>query len=273
MKPKNIVHKADPNKEWLFIKSLKLAKSNPGKTGLMILFDAMFILSLFGFKTLGSYLGTIPGQPSTRAWVIIMLIFVLAYYLLILFSYSFFKYCLLDFIKSLFHKTEFTFRRLGQFYILNIIIGGIFLGILLMASFILESIKQEYAPYTFIFLAIPYLLLLYIITNASHSLFYEGASIKQSVKDSFKLAFTGIRLYRETILVMILSALLLLLLFFGSGYLLRMATSKNYGNYLIAYAYFKQIAIIAFDFVLYWIILINRISFYELIREDMQKIH
>ena len=270
MKIKSI-KKAVAVKESLFAKSFKLAKSNPNKTGLMILFDAMFLVSIFALNRLAQYftpalIGAI--IAPTLASAAIFIIFSLIYYLIALFAYSFFKYSVLDFIKSLFEKTEFSFRHLGQFYSLNIIIAGIFFTVMLAANFLLASIKQTYAPFVFIFLAIPYLLFLYVIINISHSLFYEGASIKESIKKSFRITFTKMKIYRETILVMIVFGLFLWLLFYGSGYLVRILTSKNYSLYLSSYAYFKQASIIAFDVVIYLIILINRISFYALIREN-----
>jgi len=76
------------------------------------------------------------------------------------------------------------------------------------------------------------------------------------------------KIYRETILIMILLALALWLLFFGSGYLIRLLASKNYSLYLNTYAYFKQASIIVFDLVFYLVVLINRISFYDIIREN-----
>ena len=237
----------------------------------MILFDGLFLASIFALNRLAQYftpalIGAIIAPTLTSAAVFI--IFSLIYYLIALFAYSFFKYSILDFIKSLFEKGEFSFRHLGKFYSLNIIIAGIFFAVILAANFLLASIKQTYAPFVFIFLAIPYLLFLYVIINTSHSLFYEGASIKESIKRSFRSTFTNMKIYRETILVMIVFGLFLWLLFYGSGYLIRILTSKNYSLYLSSYAYFKQASIIAFDVAVYLIILINRISFYALIREN-----
>jgi len=257
-------------KESLFIKNFKLAKSNPNKTGLMVLFDVLFLISVFALNKLVQYVapalvGTI---APTLASAVLFIVFSLIYYLIALFAYSFFKYSILDFIKSLFEKTEFSFKRLAQFYSLNIVIAGIFFAIMFLANFLLISIKQEYRPFVFIFLAIPYLLFLYIIVNISHSSFYEGASIQEAIKKGFRIAFTKIKVYRETILIMILVALLLWLLFLGSGYLIRLLASKNYTLYLNTYAYFKQASIIVFDLVFYLVILINRISFYALIREN-----
>lgn len=255
-------------KESLFIKSLKLAKSNPKKTALMILFDVLFLVSVFALNTLTKYFAQSLVVPTTLSSAFVFIAFSLIYYLIGLFAYSFFKYSVLDSIKSLFEKAEFSFRRLAQFYSLNIVIAGIFFAIMLSANYLLAGIKPEYRPFVFIFLATPYLLFLYVVLNISHSLFYEGASIKESVKKSFRITFTKIKVYRETILVMILLALILWLLFFGSGYLIRLLASKNYNLYLSTYSYFKQAAVIAFDLVFYLIILINRISFYDMVRAE-----
>ena len=259
MKLKKIV-----KKESLFIKTFNILKSNPDKLGLMVLFDALFLISAFGLQTLFRYFSQSFALPITLSAGIIFLVFSLVYYLIVLFVYSFFKYCVLDFIKSLLEKTSFSFNRLGQFYALNIIIAGIFLAVMLALNFILANIKQAYQPFVFIVLAAPYVLYLYAITNISHSLFYQGASIKHSIKNGFKITFTKIRSYRETILIMILAALVLWLLFLGSGYLVRLIGSKNYSLYLVIYAYFKNAAIIIFDIVFYFIILVNRTSFYNI---------
>lgn len=256
-------------KEPLFIKTFNLLKSSPSKFGLMVLFDALFLVSLFGLNILFNYVSQIffGSIAMTFGYAIIFLVFSLVYYLIVLFVYSFFKYCVLDFIKSLFEKTSFSFSRLGQFYSLNIIIAGIFFAVMLALNFILASVKPSYQPFVFIFMAVPYILFLYAITNLSHSLFYQGASIKHSVKNSIKVTFTKIKNYRETILIMILAALILWLLFLGAGYLIQLLGSKNYSLYLTTYAYFKNAAIIIFDIVSYLIILINRVSFYGIVTE------
>ncbi len=268
---KKIAPKDITKLESLFVKSFRLLKSNPNKAGLMILFDALFLVSAFGLQILFRYiaqsLNISIAMPKTTATAFAYITFSLLYYLIVLFVYSFFKYCVLDFIKSLYEKAEFSFKRLGQFYSLNLIIAGIFFAAMIALNFLLASIKPNYQPFVFIFLAVPYALFLYIIINISHSLFYGGALIKDSIKNSFKITFTKIKIYRETILIMILSALVLWLLFFGSGYVIRLIASRNYNLYLNAYAYFKQASIIVFDIAFYLVILINRVSFYAAIRE------
>lgn len=254
-------------KENIFLKSFKLAKSSPNKLGYTVLFDILFFVTIYILQMLSQYAANnIAIGPAMPTFYIFLLLSAV-YYLTIVFAYSFFKYIVLDYIKSLFEKAEFNFKRLGQFYSLNIVIAGIFFSIMILANFLLAGIKPQYRPYAFIALAIPYLLFLYVVLNLAHSFFYQGASVKESLKKGFNTTFTKIKAYRETIAIMILSALLLWLLFFGSGYLIRLLGQKNYSLYLSYYSYFKQVSIIAFDLVLYAVVLINRISFYSIAKE------
>ena len=81
MKSKNISKKefikkkVTPIKESLFLKSFHLAKSNPNKVGLMILFDVLFLVSLYGLQTLFQYFAKTLALPQniTSAFVFISL--------------------------------------------------------------------------------------------------------------------------------------------------------------------------------------------------------
>ena len=254
------------SKEWIFVKSLKLARHNTNTIGKIILFDLMFFVSFFVLQRLFGYFSKNLFFPNQLLSAIILIVLSLVYYLVILLLYSFFKYNVLGFINSFFEKTQLLFNKFGQFCILNLMIGMIFFVILFFLSFILSSVKQNYAPLVFVLLAIPYSLFLYVVINLSHCLFYQGSSFKESLKRGFSGVFAKIKSYRETILVMILAALILYLLFVGAGYLIRLFTSKNYSLYLTAYGYFKQISIIILDVVIYMLILVNRISFYRELR-------
>lgn len=255
-------------KELLFLKSLSLLKSTPTKAGLMVLFDVLFLVSFYSLNKLIVYFSQYLAIPTTLASAFVFVLYSLIYYLIILLAYSFFKYLVLDSIKSLFEKTVLSFKKLSQFYLLNIVIAGIFFAVMLLFNYILAGVKVAYQPYVFILLAAPYLLFLYVIINVSHSLFYQGASIKNSIKKSFKITFTKMNVYRETILAMIFFAIVLWAVLYGSGYLLKLLVSKNYTSYLITYSYFKQITIIILDLAFYLIILINRVSFYAITKEN-----
>ena len=114
-------------KQWLSIKSLKILMGNPGRAGLMILFDALFLASFFGLQILFRYFSTqfqFLVFPTSLTAFMLYIFLTLIYFLVILFTYSFFKYGVLDSIKSAFGRTEFSFNRFAQFYFLNIIISG-----------------------------------------------------------------------------------------------------------------------------------------------------
>jgi len=255
-------------KSHLFIKSLDLIKSNPGKIGLMILFDVLFFVSFFSMKIIFDYLNKILGVPNSGAEIFVRIIFFLIYFLALLIAYSFFKYSILDFIKSLFEESQFSLKKFGQFYLLNAIIAGIFIIMIILLNFLLYSINEEYRPFIFILIGTPCLLFSYIFVNISHALFYRGHSIKDSPKKSFTITFTKIKIYREIILVIILFALFLSFLLFGAGYLIQIVASRNFSLYLRIYSYFTLASIISLYTVLYLVILINRISFYAIIMND-----
>ena len=255
MKIKNLI------KNSLFAKSFNLAKSNPGKIGLMVLFDVSFLASFrYILPFLYGYSASYILWPQSGAFIYVYLLYDFIYKLLQIFVYSFFKYSILDFIKSLFQKTEFSFRRLGHFYLLNIIL---MLPLFMAFSFMLDSVKEPYRHYFFIITGIPISLFLYVILNLSHSFFNDGDSLNNSLVKSFSVAFEKIRSYRETILAVILALLALGTLFLIAGYLIRLFTSGDYLLYLKAYNYFQKATIIIVDLVLYFAVLINRISFYS----------
>ncbi len=179
-------------KNSLFAKSFNLAKSNPGKIGLMVLFDALFVVSLLSLKALLSYLDAVLGAPISWEVFFIKLVFFFAYYLIVLFIYSFFEYIILDFVKSLFEKTEFSFKRLFNFYQLNIIFTGIFLVLAFIFSYLIASIKPQYQPYVFIIVSTPFILFLYLVLKIAHIRFYENEPLSKIIKNSFNAAFTNL---------------------------------------------------------------------------------
>lgn len=276
MKFKNIF------KNSLFLDSLRLAKSNPHKLGLMILFDALFLASFFAFQNFFRYIA--PGlsaaaAPNSIYPIILKAIFTFIYVLFALFLYSFFKYCVLDFIRSLFGPGKFSFRSLGRFYLLNIIIAGVFFVISVIAGFILVNIKEAFQPYIFILIASPYWaalnkysvlslhsLIFYIVLNISHSLFYDGSSAIESAKKGFVITFTKIKSYRKTVSVIILAALIFGIVFLGINYSLRPLAAKNFYLFISVNSFFQQASVIVFNIVFYIILLINRISFYKAAR-------
>ncbi len=251
----------------LFIRSFRIAKSNPGKIGLIIMFDFLFFASLYAVYRLALNFAPMFAVPQASTLVYISIILSVIYYLIALFIYSFFKFCVMDSVKSLFQKSDFSFKRFASFYLLNLIVGAIFFAIMLFLNLILDSIKDPLAPYVFILLATPYILILYLTANISQSNFFNDYPVKKSIIKTFGTAFRKIRNYRELVLVLALFAVVFGLVFWLGNYLVTLIASRNYSLYLEVYAYSKLISVITFDAVFYLIILMNRISFYSMAKE------
>ena len=103
------------------------------------------------------------------------------------------------------------------------------------------------------------------MVNASHSAFYQGSSTKGSLTSGFG-AFANPRVYMEILSVLILAVIVMWALLWIIGYIIRLATLKDYSLYLSVYSYFNQASIIAFDIVVYFALFVSRISFYSLIK-------
>lgn len=252
----------------LFVKSLKLLKSNPSSAGLMILFDALFLSTFFATFRIFAYFAENLGLPQVPSSIFAVLVLSIIYYLLIILAYSFFKCGIFDFMKSLFEKSEISFRRLGKFYLLNIVIAGIFFFFFLLLNFLLASIKEAYRPIVFPAFAAPISVLMYILTNTTQSLFYEGHSINDALRKGLRLTFTKIKLY-STVLAVMLTASILWLAVSAFGYLLNFIGYRSYAIYQAIYRFYgnKSIILAVFTILFYFVFFMNRITFYRMVKE------
>src|SRR3989344_5427747 len=248
-----------------FSESLRLAKSDVGKSGLMMLFDASFFASFYYIiPLLFGYIASKITPSQTQTFLFLVLLISIGYFLLMIFVYSFFKYSLLEIVRSLFQKKSFSFSRLWSFYLINLIIIA---PTFFIFNVILSGVQEPYRPYAFVLLGIPVSLLLYMVINVSPSSFYEGALLKKSLKAGFNAAFSKIRFYKEQILAIVVGSLALWILFLVLGFALRSFTSQNYTLYLSAYSYLTNAEYIIAVLVFYFVIFVNRISFYRITRE------
>ncbi|HLC60694.1 MAG TPA: hypothetical protein VJJ52_04650 [Candidatus Nanoarchaeia archaeon] len=248
----------------VFLQSFRIVKSNLGISGMIILFDLMFLVSFLTMQKLFDY--SAPAIISNINANPLLLFFVLSslYYLILLFVYSIFKFSVIGFVKSLFFKSRPSFREFWKFYALNLAIALVFLAVMLVLDYVLANLKPDFAPYVFLVMAVPYALILYASVNISQSLLCHGNSLTASLKKGFAITFAEIKRYRELVLVMIISAAALWIIFVGVGYLIRVSTSANYTLYLKTYSVFGEASKWAISIVFYFLIFINRISFYQI---------
>ena len=252
----------------VFLQSFRIVKSNPGISGMIVLFDLMFLVSFLTMQKLSGYsaLAIVPYVNINP--LLLLLVLSSIYYLIVLFVYSIFKFSVLGFIKSLFAKSRSSFSEFWKFYMLNLTIALIFLAVMLVLDYILANLKPDFAPYVFIVMAVPYALILYAAVNISQSLFFHGNPLVASLKKGFAITFTEMKRYRETVLVMIITAAALWIIFLGIGYLIQVFTSASYTLYLNSYSVFGEALKWAISLVFYFLIFINRISFYKITQDN-----
>ncbi len=257
-----------PVNESLFVKSVRIARSNQPKSWLIVLFDLLFIVAAFSVYTLNAYFAESLFLPTSAVTFAIYIAFSLLYWLAILFAYTFFKYLVLNSIKSYFEPTEISFSRLGKFYYLNLVLAVAAFAFILLLNLILASIQIQYRPIAFVVIAAPLGALAYVFVGMSHSFFSNGKSVKDSLRGSMSAAFSRINVYGNTVIVMLMYAMLLWLVLLAAGYLIRLLATGNYSTYLAVYAHFQNFSKIAFDILAYFFIFVNRITFFELAKKD-----
>lgn len=258
----------NPLKTLYLTKSLKLLKSKPSLLGLMILFDFLMVVLGFILFQFSSAFAKSLYLPQNFTGILIYIGFTLLYILLVLFIYSFFKYLILRTISGFFGKTGKSYSRLGKFYTLNLLLLGIFASEYILINFLLYSSKAPYKPILFFIIGIPMSAFSYVLLGISHSIFYQGSEAKKSISRAFKITFTNLRIYKETILPMVVAFILFTILLVPIGYLIRIATSKNYFAYLTTYSYFQEAAFVFSAILLYFFLLQNQIIFYLLTKEN-----
>tara|TARA_Y100000310_G_C20581608_1_gene763291 strand:+ start:130 stop:960 length:831 start_codon:yes stop_codon:yes gene_type:complete len=257
----------------LLIRTLKLIKLNKKLFFLTLAFDFLFITSLYFLGQLISALITanIPGIANFLMLPILTLLFAVSfsivYILLLILVYSFFKYNILDLIKSMNQKTEFDFKRFKKFYILNLItyISGFL--IFLTASLIFMGIKPEYISITSLIIFIPLGLLFYSFLNFSHSYFASDAlPVKAVLKRSLK-KISKISSYYKVYLITLAYFLVYFIIYYPIALLLKTILIQKY-SLLGFFPIYSKIFSVITAIVMFGIIAHNRVYFYMTVKEE-----
>jgi len=258
-----------------FFKVFSIIKNNKQTYIYTIALDLLFLaLILFIGKSLGSLIPKDPTQimaifKTNTNLLLFVIIYPIIYYLFIIFIYSIVKLTTLNLIKPLFEKAKFTFKRLGKFYLLNLIVFLIFFfsALIILAVFAL-ILRADFLKYVLVVLLIPFLFFLYSIINISHTLFIKDEK-KKLIKKSFKIAFNKIKNYGMFITWDIILILIYLVIYNIIHLIFRFTLFANkelLANYGSAYLkIFNIVSLIVF----YLIIAFNRIYFYKTIDKNV----
>jgi len=261
-------------KNSLFFRALELIGLNKRLFFLTLIFDLLFILTLYYSSQLISSLITIKAAEIIKFFTLPLLslifgfLFFIAYISLLILIYSFFKYCILDIIKSMTQKTEFNLKRFNRFYLLNLIICiSISILFLIISIIISLSIKEQYFPIVSLIVFIPLAMVFYSFLNFSHSYYtLKPMPIKTILKYSLK-KISKPSSYYKVYLIILLYFLVYFIIYYPSALLLKTILSQKY-NLLGYYPTYIKIFTIITLIVIYLIIAYNRIYFYLNVKED-----
>lgn len=248
--------------EKIFLEVLRKIKSNPSLFFCMLLFDAMFLLSIYSAnKIVGVF------SEGRIILPIYALAYMAVYFLIFVALYSFFKYSILHFIKSMFEKDVLDFDNFGKFYLLNIILLFVFAIIFLLLSAIVPLIiAQDYQKLILRIMLILFLFFSYAILNLCHSYFINKKKIRCSLSSAFNSAFKKLPSYMPVFLGSMFFLVIYFLIYMLIGYILKYTLfSKPVPlHYNTLYNLVFSIATIT---VFYLINAFNRIYFYLILQK------
>lgn len=250
-----------------FVKTLGLMKDNPKDMINIVLFDFLFLVTASIFYWLVGFL-FVGSKTASAIMITAYLILTLLYYLILILICSFFKYLVLNSLKSLFNKTKINFKKLKKFYLLNLLIFAVaFMAFLALNGTFLIGVKEEYAAYAFLVISVPLFLIVYSFLNISHTLFSETEKpkIKEIARKTFDLILK-LKTYLGIFLTNLVLVAAYFIIFNLIGVILKATVFKSY----LVPAEYYNIYTIAFGIIMtlffYFIFFFNRIYFYNIIK-------
>ncbi len=231
----------------------------------ILIIDIAFVIAAFYFRRFVELLApSLSPEALVANFTLALygLALIVVYYLLVLLLYSFAKFFILTLIKGMKSPDPVQFERFLPFYGLNVMLMGIFFAIMLSIAYIFAALKQPYEIAGFMFLVIPYLLMLFVVLNLSHSMFFarnEGAW--KSISSGFKFAFGSMKKYGFVIGWNVVFALIFVIVLFIPGLLIR-SFAESPALYASMYEYFTMFTS-AFSMVMIYVMaLFSRTAFY-----------
>tara|TARA_Y100000310_G_scaffold342605_1_gene446517 strand:- start:10125 stop:10937 length:813 start_codon:yes stop_codon:yes gene_type:complete len=270
------MNKKEEFKNSLFVRVFKQIKLNKKLFFLTLVFDLMFIVGLYFISQLVTLLLTSKIENIARFFglpllvILVVLLLSVGYVSLLILVYSFFKYSILDIIKSMRQKTEFSFRRFKKFFQLNLIMVVKGIIIFFLIGIVLLGIKKQYLPIVYLIVVIPLSLTFYSFLNFAHSYFtLKHLSVKETLKHSLKRVLK-LSSYYKIYLITLTYILAYLGIYFLMALLVRNIVSRKYEllGYLPIYVNVFSIITIV---VVYFIVAYNRMYYYLIVEGEEPK--
>lgn len=244
------------------------------KTSLMIvLFDLLFILLIFNnwSANFNSWIyNLILNSKALIQWLVSVPVLLIEA-LILVFLYSFLKYCTVHFVQNFFKKKKFSLENYWRFTKINLIailaIAYVVIIYVLLTTIIFDTVlegniynqsKVMSVLIIGILLGVIFLLYSYTLLNLLHFIFLKEKKLKKVIKEAFSksIILKTYKLYLPNLIVLLIPIGLLLV-----GSVLAIIAWFGYPLYLNSY---KPFLMILSFLTFYFILLLNRLNFYLL---------
>ncbi|MFH2027642.1 MAG: hypothetical protein ABIJ08_00750 [Nanoarchaeota archaeon] len=243
-----------------------MIKKKPKNIFFILFFDIIFIIIFLVLgKTITNFLPTT--QEEIQIWITnsginpgLIIIAVLVYNLILLFTYSLFKLSILSKVAN-YDKAELKPNRVVTFFFLNlsIFLTSIILFIIISGIFYSIFTTEFFKIFAIIFV-IAYAILFYLFINMNHSFFIKEDSIKRVLGKSISMLFKGIKKYYGVLLWVLILSIAYTLFSYILGNIAK-AINMSQSTYTIIYIVISSI-------LFYSIIFVNRVYFYLIMKKS-----
>ncbi len=233
---------------------------------LIVLFDILFIFSVYVIlSTAGLFFNlttfTLVRQSLGLFTNYLLILSMLIYVALLLFSVTFFRYSIVDVINNKL-KTKLDLKRVFKLYLLNLSIFLIFFTfITITINILLFALRADFYPYFRDAITVLTILVCYLAYNFIVAEFFISKQLKivERVKDVFKIIFSMILLKLSALYITFIIFLgIFIILYFISNTIMAFTLFRDSNIYLKYYPLYIDIfAWIAYIFV-YLAIYFNR---------------
>ena len=269
--------------------SLKIISKNRKQFALIAVFDILFVLLLLALKYVFAgfnrwFINLVYqlGFATKISYFVLLLVMIFLFILI----YSFFNYMVLDMMDGMFRKirkTAYDFGRFVNFLKVNTAIflptaAAFFISAMLAFSYLgdvaMEGNRLKFLIAFLVSTAVLFMLFIYSYTllNLSHFIFLSEktekklrGTVKRTAKEAFAKSLKGssYRVYWADFRILLLFGIFLLVVHM----LMKIFVFADMTAYLRYGGYYKTILESLLSIVLYFIVLLNRMSFYFLCRE------
>ncbi len=244
-------------KNGIFSDAYHLIRNSPKPYFANIALDLVFLMLVYIVGTIGKVSVAYLKSKNNVAAMMLML---LVYFLLIILVYSLTKGAAVSFVKAMPKMTKLQLSKTKEFYLLNIIGFFLLFAILLIVSkVVVGGIRESILKWTSRIVIGLFSIIVFALIGVVHSLFALGSGIKKSIKDGFKIVFTGFSKYYGVIVINILVLGVFLGVYKLISWLIGLAFTVNTGRYDM---FFAIIGIALF----YVVQAYNRVYFYLIVK-------